>query len=232
VPISPASGGNPPASGNDPPPTLAVVPPYFYGDAGAPLRYLALGDSMTAGLEGGTVSYPVYTANALGSAVSLWNYGRPGETLSDIVGYEGIALQTWGVDGGINVVTLLAGTNDMHSYDAGPGDCYANLITFGQTARAAGWFVVVMTLPRPDAFVPAAMRAEYNTRIRQGWPTFADALVDLDADPALAAMTIGDAVHPNVDGHQRIAARVAPVVASLFARGGARFAEADAGALR
>ena len=104
--------------------------------------------------------------------------------------------------------------------------CSAALVALGALAGRPrtiifGYSVVVMTLPQPDKFVPPAMRAEYNNLIRAGWPTFADALVDLDADPALAAMTIGDDVHPNGDGHQRIAVRVAPVVASLFARAGA-----------
>jgi lysophospholipase L1-like esterase len=226
--------GDPPSatSSAGPVPTLPPItglPPYFYGDAGRPLRYMVFGDSMTYGLEGGTVNYSAFVSTVLGSGVAVFNNGKSGETLADIVSYEHSSLQFWYADGGANVTSILAGTNDMHTYDAGPADCYANLITFGKQAHADGFLVLVMTLPRPDIFVPDAMRAEYNRLIRAGWPSFADAFIDLEADPALIGMTIGDNVHPNGDGHQRIAARVAPVIAALLVRAGATRGEEGAG---
>lgn len=207
-----------------PPPGPSLGPsPWFYGDAGHAIVWVAEGDSMTHPntLPDGSTwpaweMYPSIASALLGRAVSGSNWGSSGDTLAGMIVEEPYTLGPRFVDGGVNVVSILGGTNDMHSYDAGPSDVIASVKTYAAWARAHGWLVVVATLPRPDAFVVPAEREAFNAELRSSWPTFADGLVDLDADPALADMVNPDNVHPTEDGHERIAAHFAAVVRSVL----------------
>jgi lysophospholipase L1-like esterase len=63
-------------------------------------------------------------------------------------------------------------------------------------------------------------RQAFNASIRSGWQTFADAVVDVDADPHFgpnfpSSIYCADQTHPNNTGYGIVAGLVATVVASL-----------------
>jgi len=97
----------------------------------------------------------------------------------------------------VDLLVAWAGTNDLdyHSPTGGPvaaaRDAFHALRTYGVARRRVGWFVVVLTvLPRRDHDVPydfAQARTLLNRDLRDGWPAFANALVDVAGDPRLGS---------------------------------------------
>lgn len=91
------------------------------------------------------------------------------------------------------VLVVQVGTNDL-ALGRSAAQVEANLWTYCDARRAAGWKVIVFTLTdRTDGGVNVAQaafdtkRAAINTAIRAGWASHADALVDLAADARLGA---------------------------------------------
>lgn len=115
------------------------------------------------------------------------------------------------------VLTLLIGTNDLTNGRT-PADTYADLVSYCQARRSDGALVVAMTL------TPQSMQTEVdslNSLIRANWATFADALVDLAADPRLDDNTDTtyyneDQLHFNDAGRAVVAELVGPAVEGLL----------------
>jgi len=96
-----------------------------------------------------------------------------------------------------NILVVWLGTNDLAN-GVSAADAYNALVAYCQARQAAGWSVIVCTcLPRSDVDIAAA-RATYNASITTNWATFADALANVAADPALDdAADFADGVHLN-----------------------------------
>jgi lysophospholipase L1-like esterase len=117
-----------------------------------------------------------------------------------------------------NVLVVWVGTNDL-GFGEDPAAVHEQLRTYAAARRAAGWTVVVGTaLPRSFlADVPGyeQRRRAFNDLVRQEWPTYADQLVDVGADPQLGApgaqddraLYLGDRTHLNEAGRRAAATR-------------------------
>lgn len=183
-----------------------------------------VGDSMTAGTNA-TSPYPSQCAALLvadGYDFNWGNIGMSGWTLQNMIdsGILARATPAVGIDGGKSIAVLWGGTNDM----ASPGSnqsaatTYTRLQAAAATLRSAGYKVAVTTcLARNDVAAPVdfeTKRQAYNTSIRAGWASFADALIDLSTDVRLddgsgtlpAGVDSGDHVHLNNTGNGYVAA--------------------------
>lgn len=135
----------------------------------------------------GTVDCPNYAIPGQGLSVST--YGANPNLLAD----DPAKLDGLPAGRPVAILMVQVGTNDA-AIGRTDSQVVADLWTYCDARRAAGWRVVVFTLTdRTDAAVSAAQaafdakRASVNTSIRSGWATHADALVDLAADVLLGA---------------------------------------------
>ena len=118
-----------------------------------------------------------------------------------------------------NICVVMAGGGDLAS-GGDPQAVLDALRTYCAARRAAGFEVVVLTLlPRSDPVGFDAARAIYNDMLRAQWPTFADGLADVAADPRIGAdganldpVYFADTVHPTSAGYSIMATAVAPAV--------------------
>lgn len=109
-----------PPSGVIPPYTLSVFSPPFVPREAAPVRYVALGDSLTAGVgvsESGN-AYPYLVGAQIGSVqkenVEILNTGVPGARALDVLQHQlSLPLLT---DFHPQFITLLIGVNDVHNF--------------------------------------------------------------------------------------------------------------------
>jgi len=126
-----------------------------------------------------------------------------------------------------NVCVVMAGGGDLAS-GGDPQAVLDALRTYCAARRAAGFEVVVLTLlPRSDPVGFDAARAVYNDILRAQWPTFADGLANVAADPRIGAdganldpVYFADAIHPTSAGYAVMAAAVAPALEGLAWRSG------------
>jgi len=207
---------------------LAGCPPAPVVDAGAPIRLMALGDSLVVGchdksrgpedgawriivqnrlVEAG-IAYEMVgslTRNCVGTALSRNHEGWGGETIVEITQRAAVALDAFDPD----VVVLVAGTNDRKR-DVGPDVFRAEYAALFDLLAPRKVFV--FTPPR------VGLRGEpsWDDRVA-GWN--AQLAVMRDAVRAEAAerddvflvdvcdvSTVSDAVHPDVSGHGRMGA--------------------------
>ncbi len=182
-----------------------------YSGTGVP-SLVYVGDSMTAGA--GASPYPNMVGN-----LPLWNNNA---FTTNNIGVSGRTLQTMSDDAPTNlnplfntnssenIAVIWGGTNDLAggtSVDA----TFQLMKTFGQTERALGVKVIVVTLASRNGY--DTVIDQYNTLLRTYWNEFADGIVDvgLDAnigrDGAYANTTYyqGDGVHLNNTGYGIVA---------------------------
>jgi lysophospholipase L1-like esterase len=128
------------------------------------------------------------------------------------------------------IVVIWGGTNDMALNPlATPAQTYANLQAYVAAARlvpGVDKVIVLTALPRTsgDNGNFETDRQAFNTLVRNGWASFADALVDVgnDANIGQAGDNLdttyydGDAVHLNNTGYGVVGAAVAAAVASFL----------------
>ena len=184
-------------------------------------RYLAFGDSLTAGTTsplavralgaGLPESYPFklrallegrYTADTF----TIENEGRPAELV------QSGALRLPGVLAANNpeVVILLHGVNDIVVFGTSAVTRTAGYLdTMARDARSAGAEVALCTLTpqRPGGFRagdPAAL-ALYNDAIRQIAAREGAMLVDFDRNFGDLRLIGSDGLHPTEDGYTRMA---------------------------
>jgi len=185
--------------------------------ADAPIRIVALGDSLTAGFGlPGEAAFPVRLEAALrakGVAVEISNAGVSGDTSSG-----GLARLDWSVPEGTDGVILELGANDaLRGVD--PDVTRAALRELLRRLKERGIAVLLTGMRAPpnmgqdyagafDAIFPA-LAAEYDVVF---YPFF------LDGVAAERALNQADGLHPTAQGVDTIVRRILPKAEELIAR--------------
>ena len=181
------------------------------------------GNSLTTGV-GGTIGndYPAQLLATL--APGRWrahDVAVGGQTTSDMLADAATQVDRLCSSGyPRNVVVCLTGTIDRPA--DGNAARQAKLQSYCQGRRAAGFKVIVITLPSHNQEdYPGATRAEFNDWIRANYRSFADGLADAGADPRIGApgafadpVYFPDGLHLNDAGY----AVVAEIVKQAFDR--------------
>lgn len=191
------------------------------------------GDSLTRGQgsTGGTNGYLVQMAVLLGDGLAgsdgwtVTNKGVDGQTLLDMAADAATDIDTlYDPDRDHNILCAWGGAND-HYAGASAATIYSRLVSYCQARQAAGWKVVVLTMPSSSDY--DAKRSAVNDSIRANWRSFADALADQAADSRIGPdgsygnpYYNGDP-HLNDDGYGITAHYVAAAIATLVSPGGA-----------
>jgi lysophospholipase L1-like esterase len=191
----------------------------------SPIRVVTVGDSLTAGnLSTYGFNYPNQMIPLLSPQPGLYNMGLGGEKVTEMIAEAAAKVDVmYDAAKARNIVAIWGGTNDLYTGDTAE-NTYANLQTYCAARRAAGWKVVVVTtLPRGANDPFEANRQTYNTSIRAGWATFADALADVAADSRIGdagdnsdGTYYSDGTHLNNTGYGVVAVIVGAAVQGLI----------------
>ena len=194
--------------------TIVPLAPAAAGDAAAPVRIVALGDSLTAGygLGPGEGFAPRLEAalRAKGIDAVVVDAGVSGDTTAG-----GLARLDWSVGPDADAVIVELGANDMLR-GVDPAATGRNLDAIVARLRARGLPVLVAGMraaPNLGADYAGAFDALYAAVAeRHGarlYPFFLDGVA---ADPGL---NLGDGMHPTAAGVDVIVARILPAVEAL-----------------
>ena len=190
-----------------------------------PLNIVFFGDSLTEGvphLSGESDTYAFMVGQSFaGSTYTKLAYR--GQTTDVLLRQIGVLFPLY-KQGFSNALVLWAGTNDCA---AGPLDCatpvYANLTAMAGAARAAGWYVVGVTLiARGSYFADEAHEARFakNRALLNGWLRKSSAF-DAVADPSGALNDAGDTnyfwdqCHLMPSGYTVVADKIVQAIRSL-----------------
>ncbi len=175
-----------PASAQTPPITAQVV---CHGDS------LTRGENASSGLGTATgTTYPGVLARALGPAWRVTNVGTSGWTIGLMTGEAPQKVDSL-FDPHLrqNVLIVFAGTNNLGGSRQSAATAYSELTAYCRARKAAHpWRILVVTPPMaayPRVY-PAnfdAQMVQYDALIRRNWRSFADGIVDAQADPRLGA---------------------------------------------
>jgi acyl-CoA thioesterase-1 len=197
--------------------SLALVVPPPSRAADAPIRIVALGDSLTAGFGlPGEAAFPTRLEAALrakGFAVEINNAGVSGDTSSG-----GLARLDWSVPEGTDGVIVELGANDMLR-GVDPAVTRTALQELLRRLKARGIAVLLTGMRAPpnmgqdyarafDAIFPA-LAAEYDVVF---YPFF------LDGVAAERTLNQPDGLHPTAGGVDTIVRRILPKAEELIAR--------------
>ena len=190
------------------------------GSAGRPVKIVALGDSLTAGLGlPADAAFPARLARALaqkGIAAEVVNAGVSGDTTAD-----GLARLEWSVPDDTDAVILELGANDaLRGLD--PAHARANLdaILRRLAARRIPALLAGMRAP-PN------LGGDYTKAFDAIYPDLAAAHgvifypFFLDGVAAERGLNQGDGLHPTAAGVDVIVAKILPQVEELIARAAA-----------
>jgi acyl-CoA thioesterase-1 len=186
------------------------------GAAERPIRIVALGDSLTAGLGLATEqTFPFKLAQALrqkGISVDVVNAGVSGDTVSD-----GVARLDWSVPDGTDAVILELGANDaLRGIDPKLTRAGLDSILRRLTQRHIAVLLAGMRAPRN-------MGATYVEAFDAIFPELASAFdvvfypFFLDGVATERAFNQPDGLHPTAGGVDVIVARILPKVEELVA---------------
>jgi acyl-CoA thioesterase I len=190
------------------------------GGAGRPVKIVALGDSLTAGLGlPADAAFPARLQRALaqkGIAAEVVNAGVSGDTSAD-----GLARLDWSVPEDTDAVILELGANDaLRGLD--PAQTRENLDAILQRLAARRIPVLLAGMRAPPnlgADYTKAFDAIYGdlaaARGAVFYPFF------LDGVAAERGLNQGDGLHPTAAGVDVIVARILPKVEELVGRAGA-----------
>ncbi len=201
--------------------TLTIGTAALPAGAATPVKIVALGDSLTAGLglpaKDGFVPRLQAALAAAGVAVALVNAGVSGDTAAD-----GLARLDWSVPAGTDAVILELGANDM----------LRGLKP--EVTRAALDAILRRLTARHIAVLLCGMRAAPNLGAAYGqqfariYPELAAKYgvplypFFLDGVATDLKLTQPDGMHPNAAGVGVIVERILPAVKELIARAAAR----------
>jgi acyl-CoA thioesterase I len=190
------------------------------GSAGRPVKIVALGDSLTAGLGlPADAVFPVRLQRALtkkGVAAEVINAGVSGDTTAD-----GLSRLDWSVPDDADAVILELGANDaLRGLD--PAQTRANLDRI--LRRLAARHIPVLLA---GMRAPPNMGADYVKAFDAVYPTLAAAHgvifypFFLDGVAAERGLNQGDGIHPTAAGVDVIVGKILPQVEALIARAAA-----------
>lgn len=185
--------------------------------ADAPVKIVALGDSLTAGFGlPVAASFPVKLEKALkakGIAATVANAGVSGDTASG-----GLARVDWSIPDGSDAVILELGANDaLRGIDPAVTRKSLDAILSRLKARKIAVLLCGMRAP-PN------MGADYARAFDAIFPALAEkhgALLYpffLDGVAADAKLNQGDGIHPTAQGVDAIVTRIMPQIEQLIAR--------------
>jgi len=191
------------------------------GAADQPVRIVALGDSLTAGLGLARAdAFPAKLEAALrakGIAVTIENAGVSGDTTSG-----GLARLDWSVPEGTDAVILELGANDaLRGLDPQAARTALEAIVKRLKARRIAVLLAGMLAPRN-------LGADYARAFDPIYPDLAKTYdlvlypFFLDGVAADRALNQGDGLHPTAAGVDAIVARILPKAEELVARAKAR----------
>lgn len=167
------------------------------------------GDSLTAE---DVSSYP-RQLQALRNWKSYTNFAVSGQTIQMMLADATTQIDPYiGQTSGLLIAW--GGTNDVMS-GADATTVYNGIVAYASGRKAAGYRVIVLTMIARGYFTPAMeqQRLQINTWLRQNWPNYAAALVDVASDPRLSNPTnqtyfAGDQTHLTYAGYSVVAALV------------------------
>ncbi len=169
-----------------PPVTAQVV---CHGDS------LTRGENASSGLGTATgTTYPAVLARTLGPAWRVTNVGTGGWTIGLMTGEAPRKVDAlFDPHLAENVLIVFAGTNDLGGARESAGTAFGKLTAYCRARKAAHpWRILVVTPPvaaYPRVY-PAdfdAQMVQYGALIRRNWRSFADGIVDVQADFRLGA---------------------------------------------
>lgn len=179
--------------------------------ANAPLRVVALGDSLTAGYQlPAPQAFPAVLEKALvadGLSVTIANAGVSGDTTSG-----GLARLDWSVPEGTEAVILELGANDMLR-GVDPAVTYDALDRIIARLRGRGIPVLLAGMRAAPNLGP-----DYAARFEEIFPTLArkhDLVLYpffLDGISGNPSLLLPDGLHPNAQGVEGIVERILPTV--------------------
>jgi acyl-CoA thioesterase I len=191
------------------------------GAEAAPARILAFGDSLTAGPGlPAEDTLPVQLQKLLkarGHDVDVINAGVSGDTTA-----MGVDRLDYALSGGpVDVAILELGANDMLN-GMSPKDARSNLTKMIETFQSKGVKVVLAAMASSNNW-GQAYREEFDSiypdlATRYGVTMVPFFMEGVWGDPKLL---IGDGVHPNAAGVQKIANKIAPYLEKVLASSGA-----------
>jgi acyl-CoA thioesterase-1 len=196
------------------PQTLPAGPAVATVRAGPPVAFL--GDSITAGYElRAEQAYPALVRDQLareGKPFKLINGGVSGDTSAG-----GLRRLDWLLTQKPAVVVLELGAND--GLRGTPvGEIEKNLRAIVEKARARGARVLLLGMRLPPSYgdpYASEFAALYDRVARE--LSLAYVPFFMQGVAGVTELTLEDGLHPTVDGHLKLAANVAPALASLLA---------------
>lgn len=213
-----ACGAPPPGpatAGMEPPPAATALPTAVAGRL-----VVFLGDSLTAGLGLGLEqTYPSLVAELLaarGLPIRVVNAGVSGDTTAG-----GLARLDWVLAQRPDLLVVGLGANDgLRGLPL--GEVEANLRRIVERARGSGSKVLLLGMQIPRSYGP-----DYADAFADLYPRVARELgvplvpFLLDGVAGVAELNLEDGIHPNAEGHRRLAATVEPHLERLLRdRGG------------
>lgn len=178
---------------------------------GAPIKVVALGDSLTAGYGLAPESaYPsVLEARLRGAGynVSMVNAGVSGDTSAGA-----LRRVDWALDGDVRVLIVALGANDALR-GLLVKDLRVNLAAIIERAQSRGVTVVLAGMEAPPNLGPI-----YTSAFRRVFRDLADEYdvaflpFMLDGIAGVAGLNQGDGIHPNAEGAARVADNLWPYV--------------------
>lgn len=186
-------------------------------DGDADIQYAALGASDAAGIgasspNNGYVNLIKDEIENRGKSVNLMNYGVPD---IEIGGIRDVELKALDAGYTPDIITLFTGTNDIISGATAAHfqedlDAILNHLSKIEGARV---FIAdlpdLTALPRfqddPDGDVTKARVQQFNDIISRVAARYGAVLISLASHPINEAEVSGDGLHPNNEGHRRLA---------------------------
>lgn len=192
--------------------------------------YVADGDSLTQGIASPySQSYPWHMEQRLPRSLVLYDTGWAAKTLGGDGGlvsrFADYTAKLLNPAARRNVISLFAGTNDLQN-GVDDKELVQLIQRYAMAARKTGFRIAVATIIPRATFSAKneAYRLAANATLRARWKEFADALVDLAADPVFADPKVvldttiyaEDGIHLTDFGYQALASAFAPVVTGLL----------------
>ncbi len=200
--------------------TVNASPVIATAEVNAPVRILALGDSLTAGYGlARAEAFPVKLQAALnrqGVVAEVVNGGVSGDTSTGGVGRLAWLLGSDPASAFDAVIIELGANDGLRGLD--PADTERNLAALIRTAEQRGLLVLLTGM-----LAPPNLGAEYGKQFNGLYPRLADAHgvafypFFLEGVAARPELNLTDALHPNAAGVDVIVENILPLVRNLLA---------------